>query len=71
VEFDAPDGVPVTLVLGLLVPEEASEQHLEELSAIAKLLSRPSLREALAQASSSSALYDALTAPGLPAQAGA
>jgi len=53
------------------VPEEASEQHLEELSAIAKLLSRPSLREALAQASSSSALYDALTAPGLPAQAGA
>ena len=71
VEFDAPDGVPVTLVLGLLVPEEASEQHLEELSAIAKLLSRPAMREALAQAASSSALYEALSAPALPAQAGA
>ena len=34
--FDAPDGQPVTLVLGLLVPEQASEQHLEELSGIAE-----------------------------------
>jgi PTS system nitrogen regulatory IIA component len=71
VDFDAPDGLPVTLVLGLLVPEQASEQHLEELSAIAKLLSRPVMREALAQAASSSALYEALAAPALPAQAGA
>jgi PTS system nitrogen regulatory IIA component len=71
VDFDAPDGVPVTLVLGLLVPEEASEQHLEELSAIAKLLSRPALRETLAQAASSSTLYDALTGPALAAGVGA
>jgi PTS system nitrogen regulatory IIA component len=71
VEFDAPDGVPVTLVLGLLVPEQASEQHLGELSSIAKRLSRPPLRAALAEAGSSSAIFEALTAPAEPAQAGA
>jgi PTS system nitrogen regulatory IIA component len=63
VEFDAPDGGPVALVLGLLVPEQASEQHLEELSEMAQLLSRPALREGLLRASSSSALFEALTAP--------
>jgi PTS system nitrogen regulatory IIA component len=71
VEFDAPDGLPVTLVLGLLVPEQASEQHLGELSSIAKRLSRPELRSALAEAGSSSAIFEALTAPAEPAQAGA
>ena len=71
VEFDAPDGVPVRLVLGLLVPEQASEQQLGELSSIAKRLSLPALRETLAEAGSTSAIYEALTAPGEPAQAGA
>ena len=71
VEFDAPDGVPVTLVLGLLVPEQASEQHLGELSSIAKRLSRLPLRAALAEAGSSSAIFEALTAPAEPAEAGA
>jgi PTS system nitrogen regulatory IIA component len=71
IEFDAPDGVPVTLVLGLLVPEQASEQHLGELSSIARRLSLPALRAALAEAGSSSAIYDALTAHGEPAEAGA
>ena len=71
VEFDAPDGVPVTLVLGLLVPEQASEQHLGELSSIAKRLSRPALRAVLAEAGSSSAIFEALTAPAEPVEAGA
>ena len=71
VEFDAPDAAPVTLVLGLLVPEQASEQHLEELSAVAKSLSRPALRAVLTEAGSSSAIFEALTAPAEPAQAGA
>jgi PTS system nitrogen regulatory IIA component len=71
VEFDAPDGIPVRLVLGLLVPEQASEQHLGELSSIAKRLSRPELRAALADAGSSSSIFEALTAPAEPAQAGA
>jgi len=71
VEFDAPDGAAVTLVLGLLVPEQASEQHLGELSSIAKRLSGPPLRAALAEAGSSSAIFEALTAPAEPAEAGA
>jgi PTS system nitrogen regulatory IIA component len=66
VDFDAPDAAPVKLVMGLLVPEQASEQNLEELSAIARQLSSPGLREALAQATSSSALYELLT-QGAPA----
>lgn len=61
VDFDAPDAAPVKLVMGLLVPEQASEQNLEELSAIARQLSSSELREALAQATSSSALYELLT----------
>jgi PTS system nitrogen regulatory IIA component len=61
VDFDAPDVAPVKLVMGLLVPEQASEQNLEELSAIARQLSSTELREALAQATSSSALYELLT----------
>jgi PTS system nitrogen regulatory IIA component len=61
VEFDAPDGAPVTLVLGLLVPEQASEQHLEELSSLARLLSRPALRQELLQSNSTSALFETLT----------
>lgn len=71
VDFGAPDGAPARFVLGLLVPDEASEQHLEELCAIAKLLSRPDVRDALANAPSSSALYEALAASSVPVPAGA
>jgi hypothetical protein len=68
VEFDAPDGVPVTIVLGLLVPEEASEQQLEELSAIAKLLSRPSLRAAFRPSRLQQRALRGARRPNLPAQ---
>jgi nitrogen PTS system EIIA component len=71
IDFDAPDSAAVTLVLGLLVPEQASEQHLEDLSAIAKQLSRAELRDALAQAGSSSTLFELLTTPAQAADAAA
>jgi PTS system nitrogen regulatory IIA component len=67
IEFDAPDGAPVRLVMALLVPEQASEQNLEELSAIAKLLQNAALRDALANAGSSSAIYELLTQGGATA----
>lgn len=43
--FDAPDEQPVSLLIFLLVPEAATQRHLEILSEIAELLSDSSLRE--------------------------
>jgi len=47
--FDAPDGKPVQLLVFLLVPEHATEEHLELLSELAQLLSDADIRTALAQ----------------------
>lgn len=43
--FDAPDEQPVVLLIFLLVPETATQKHLEILSQIAELLSDTQLRE--------------------------
>ena len=43
--FDAPDEQPVGLLIFLLVPETATQKHLEILSEIAELLSDGALRE--------------------------
>jgi PTS system nitrogen regulatory IIA component len=45
--FDAPDDQAVRLMIFLLVPEAATQKHLEILSEIAELLSDASLREKL------------------------
>ena len=47
VAFDAPDEDPVALLIVLLVPEAATQRHLEILSEIAELLSDRALREQL------------------------
>jgi PTS system nitrogen regulatory IIA component len=48
VPFESPDGKPVLLLIFLLVPEQATQQHLEILSEIAQLLSDAQTRERLA-----------------------
>lgn len=50
VPFDSPDGKPVSLLFVLLVPELATEQHLQILSELAQRFSDRSCREALAGA---------------------
>ena len=45
--FDAPDEQPVVLLIFLLVPEAATQKHLEILSEIAEMLSNADLREKL------------------------
>ena len=45
--FDAPDDLPVSLLIFLLVPEAATQKHLEILSEIAELLSDVVLRDML------------------------
>lgn len=50
VEFDALDGEPVDLVFALLVPEDATEQHLQLLADLAKMFNDEDLRNHLRQA---------------------
>lgn len=47
IPFEAPDGKPVRLLVFLLVPEAATEEHLELLSELAELLSDTAIRESL------------------------
>ena len=56
--FDAPDDQPVNLLIFLLVPEAATQKHLEILSEIAELLSDAELRAQLALAQDSVQLHN-------------
>ena len=62
VPFDAPDGNPVSLVFVLLVPEKATEKHLQILSELAQMFSDMALREALSRAGDAAALYQLIAA---------
>jgi PTS system nitrogen regulatory IIA component len=62
VPFDAPDGKPVHLVFVLLVPEQATEQHLRILSELAQMLSDRELRDKLSTDTDASALHQHITA---------
>jgi PTS system nitrogen regulatory IIA component len=55
--FDAPDDQVVGLLIFLLVPEAATQKHLEILSEIAELLSDANLREKLIASTDSQALH--------------
>ncbi len=55
--FDAPDDVVVGLLIFLLVPEAATQKHLEILSEIAELLSDADLRERMLVSSDASQLH--------------
>jgi nitrogen PTS system EIIA component len=61
VPFDAPDGNPVTLVFVLLVPEQATEKHLQMLSELAQIFSDKAQREAMAHAPDAAALHQLVT----------
>jgi PTS system nitrogen regulatory IIA component len=57
VDFDAIDGAPVDLLFVLLVPEAATDEHLELLRQIASMLDRSDVRDRLRQAPDSTSLY--------------
>ena len=56
IEFEAPDGKPVTQVFVLLVPEQATDQHLQLLSELAQMFSERTFRERLARAADTDTL---------------
>lgn len=59
--FDAPDELPVQLMIFLLVPEAATQKHLEILSEIAELLSDSALREKMKQTADAGELHSQIT----------
>jgi len=59
IPFDAPDGKPVDQLFVLLVPEQATDQHLQLLSELAQMFSERSFRDRLGGATSPGALAHA------------
>jgi PTS system nitrogen regulatory IIA component len=57
IDFDAIDGKPVDLLFVLVVPKEATSEHLELLSQIAEKFNNPKLCDALRQAENDENLY--------------
>ncbi|MEP6557679.1 MAG: PTS sugar transporter subunit IIA [Burkholderiales bacterium] len=59
--FDAPDEQPVSLLIFLLVPEAATQKHLEILSEIAEMLSHSPLRERIKATTDAAELHRLIT----------
>jgi nitrogen PTS system EIIA component len=57
VQFDAPDGNPVDMIFVLLVPETATEHHLQLLSELAQMFSDRPFRERIAAAPDTDAIH--------------
>ncbi len=57
IAFDAPDDKPVTILIVLLVPEHATQTHLEILSELAQMLSDPAFRDSLLQVTEASTAH--------------
>ena len=57
IPFDAPDGQPVNLIFVLLVPERATDLHLQILSELAQMFSDQAFRDQLLKAGSADAMH--------------
>ncbi len=57
IPFDAPDGQPVNLIFILLVPERATDLHLQLLGELAQMFSNTRFRERLLAAPDSASLH--------------
>ncbi len=62
IPFDAPDGQPVNLIFVLLVPERATDLHLQILSELAQMFSDRELREQLKSGPDAGDLHRHITA---------
>ncbi len=70
IPFDAPDRKPVSIFLGLLVPKQATERHLQLLSTAAMMFSDRSFRDKLRASPDPGAVRALLAAwPGSPENA--
>ncbi|MEN8170253.1 MAG: PTS IIA-like nitrogen regulatory protein PtsN [Pseudomonadota bacterium] len=60
VDFDASDNQPVDLLFGLLVPEEATEEHLQLLAQLARMFSDEQLVKQLRASPDAHSLFSAI-----------
>jgi PTS system nitrogen regulatory IIA component len=61
VDFDAPDGEPVDIIVGLVVPEESTDEHLRILAKLAEAFSEPESTLALREAATPEELSSLLS----------
>jgi len=61
IPFDAPDGKPVSVFLGLIVPNKATERHLQLLATAAGMLDDRSFRDKLRSGNDPNAVKALLT----------
>jgi PTS system nitrogen regulatory IIA component len=61
IPFDAPDGQAVGLIFVLLVPDRATDLHLQILSELAQMFSDRAFRERLLSASTAAELHQLIT----------
>lgn len=57
IDFDSVDGEPVDIIFALIVPEEASDEHLQVLAKLAESFSKPDFCKQLRAARDSDELY--------------
>lgn len=62
IDFEALDDRPVDILFALVVPEQASQEHLDILAGLAERFDQPAFREQLRAADSDAALYQAAVA---------
>ena len=56
--FDAPDGRPVSMIFILLVPENATDLHLQILSELAQMFSDKAFRDAVSAAPDAASVHE-------------
>lgn len=61
IPFDAPDGQNVSIIFVLLVPDRATDMHLQILSELAQMFSEKPFRERLVAAGDSAELHQLIT----------
>ncbi len=58
IDYDSPDRQPVDIAFGLLVPEDATQDHLNLLADIARMMSNSENKTALSKANSAQEIID-------------
>jgi len=61
IPFDAPDGQPVNLIFVLLVPERATDLHLQLLGELAQMFSDKTFREQLQNSNDAAVIHQLFT----------
>jgi len=58
IPFDAPDGLPVNLIFVLLVPDRATDLHLQILGELAQMFSAATFRDSLLSSTDTDNIYE-------------